>query len=123
MSDIIAYKRLTLYQSIEECYKKEQMFFLKNVMMNIENNSNYTEVWNQSIISDNELPNECKNILIDFGKVLGKTNLKSQIGFFSYYIKQLQELNISKKTALSSKSKLYNSIGVLIGAFIVIIFI
>lgn len=124
ISDKIRYRSITLYSILKEIKKDQNdIYFTDNILKNIDKDISFTENWTNSIRNDFNLPDEAKNILIEAGNVLGKSDSKTQVNILNEYISSLYKLSDDYKEKIKSKEKLYNSVGILIGAFLVIIFI
>lgn len=85
------------------------------------NSLDLREAWNRAIEEEEKITKEDKDILKMFGKLLGKTDKKGQISEIDLSInfvdKQIQKAELEK----SKNSKLYKSLGFLIGMWIAII--
>lgn len=67
------------------------------------------------------LKDEDKRLFISFINELGITYLEGQISIINGYIKQFENKITELKSVQASKCRMYNSFGVLIGAFLSII--
>lgn len=64
-----------------------------------------------------------KELVKDIGKKLGKSDISGQLNAIKYEKLELEKMIRSADEDNCRKSKLYRSLGVLCGAFIVIMFI
>lgn len=82
------------------------------------------EAWEYSIdISQNSLNNEDINIIKDFGKTLGQTDLNGQLSKTKLILEFLDKQIEEAKEEERKNKKLYRSLGVLTGIGLVIILI
>lgn len=117
VSEII--KRLTKNKRLSE------LGFLKNISEKNQIGSDLGMLWENSV--------ECKQysflnaeeieFIKDIGRKLGKSDIGGQLNSIRYEKSELEKMIRSADEDNRRKSKLYRSLGVLCGAFIVILFI
>ena len=78
------------------------------------------EAWEQ--ISD-QLQLDLRSVMDDFFNHWGSSDCRSQLHVCDITIKQLEQLHLKVSEETAKKTKLYRTIGVLVGVFIAIIFI
>lgn len=101
-------------------YKDENNIFLEAI--NIE--KNITETWNNAV--DNykcNFNNEDKEIIKMFGKLLGKTDINGQVNEIELTMKLIEKQIEKAEEEKSRNSKLYKTMGVVLGMGICIILI
>ena len=98
--------------------------FLKNVNLYLSKGNSFCLSWKNSVksfIGINGLTKEDAEILMNFGENLGGSDTKGQIENCDTYI-ELLSLRIERlKTKAQSKVKIYNSMGVLAAALVIIL--
>ncbi len=117
------------YEPIEEVFNgisKSIYIHKDNIFKNTINKLNETDLntsWNTAVEEAIYFNKEDKEVLKMFGKLLGKTDKKGQIGeieiTMEFIEKQIDKAELEK----NKNSKLYKSLGILCGLGIVIIFI
>lgn len=81
----------------------------------------YKKKIKESCERNSVLTDEDKRLFLGFINELGITYLEGQISIINGYIKQFESKITELKSVQASKCRMYNSFGVLIGAFISII--
>lgn len=117
VSEII--ERLTKIQRLSE------IGFLNTISSEMNIGTEFDRLWENSVEYQQYsfLSNEEKEFLKDIGRKLGKSDLRGQLNAIKYEQLELEKMIKSADEENSVKSKLYSSLGVLCGAFIVIMFI
>ncbi len=123
---LIRYKASTVYE-ITDCLMKNERFadfgFLHNV--NTDENSSFQQNWSNAIKEKppSNLKSSDLEILLDIGKNLGTSDIEGQFSMLSLQRAELETLILSAESDYERKSKLYRSLGVLVGAFISVMLI
>lgn len=117
VSDIIA--RLMKNKRISE------LGFLRKVLEEIHIGADFSTLWEDSVEFQQYgfLNNEEKEFIKDIGRKLGKSDVSGQLNSIRYEKLELEKMIRSADEDECRKSKLYRSLGLLCGAFIVIMFI
>lgn len=85
------------------------------------NNIDVSSAWRKAVQEDKKLNSEDKEILIQFGKLLGKTDKKGQISEIELAL-NFTNVQIEKaETSQKKNDKLYKSLGIILGLGLVII--
>ena len=79
-------------------------------------------IWHKSIQESN-LPLQAKQILQNLGHELGKTDTQVQLAILELYQTQMQTACEQSRACCEKKSKLYQSLGLLGGAMLAILFV
>ncbi|WP_165000357.1 stage III sporulation protein SpoIIIAB [Anaerophilus nitritogenes] len=107
-------------QSIHQIFKDVHKILSKRIGYSVD------EAWNQAIENNfnrTALTQEDKEILIDFGKNLGRTDQENQMKNFKWIYLQLQKHQQNADELKNKNGKLCKSMGILAGLAIVIILI
>lgn len=120
---MIRYKAMTVYD-IFSSLKENKMFseldFINN--LNIDYKKSFYAEFSKAVeLSDSSLSNEEKDLLKQFGNCLGTSDIEGQISTIKMYQKSFDLLHTRLSCECEKKSKLYQSLGILVGAFISII--
>ncbi len=125
----ISYTRIPLTDIIENLVSVEEyksLKFLNMIRNDISKGKTFSKSWKKAVkafVGINGFKNEDAALLISFGETLGGTDINSQIENCETYINLLSlKLEQLKKNS-KSKEKIYNSMGILAAALIVILFI
>lgn len=112
-------KRLTKNQRLSE------LGFLKKISSEMNIGTEFSRLWENAVEYQQYsfLSNEEKEFIKDIGRKLGKSDIIGQLNAIKYEQFELEKMIRSADEENSVKSKLYSSLGVLCGAFIVILFI
>lgn len=110
-----------IHKNMEEGNTKE---FWRNVIKGLSNNLSIDEAWESAIkITETNLNKEDLNILLDMGKLLGKTDIDGQVSNLditsNFIDNQIEKAEAEKQ----KNSKLYKTLGVVTGLAIIIILI
>lgn len=117
VSEII--KRLTMMQRLSE------LDFLNKISDEINVGTEFGLLWENAVESQQYsfLNSEEKDFIKDIGRKLGKSDIKGQLNAIKFEQLELEKMIRSADDDERRKSKLYRSLGLLCGAFIVIILI
>lgn len=110
-----------IYKNTEEKNIKE---FWKNTIKELNKNSEIEMAWRSAIKgTETNLNKEDLNILLDMGKLLGKTDIDGQVSNLeiasSFIDNQIEKAEVEKQ----KNSKLYKTLGVVSGLAIIIVLI
>lgn len=110
-----------IFIDITEISSKNIATFFENVAANIKKTGT-EQAWKESIKkTETNLTKEDKNVLEEFGTLLGKTNKEGQINQIKYVI-NLLEIQIEKaRTEREKNEKIYKKLGLILGIGLVII--
>ena len=117
------------YEPIEEVFNgisKSIYIHKDNIFKNTINKLNETDLntsWNTAVEEAIYFNKEDKEVLKMFGKLLGKTDKKGQIGEIEITMEFIEKQIDTAELEKNKNSKLYKSLGILCGLGIVIIFI
>lgn len=102
-----------------------ELGFLKKISEEIQIGSDIGSLWENSVECQQYgfLNDEEKEFIKDIGRKLGKSDTGGQLNAIRYEKLELEKMIRSADEDNCRKSKLYRSLGVLCGAFIVIMFI
>ena len=123
---LLRYKASTVYEIIEHIAENERFsdfVFISNISHDGENS--FQSDWCKSLEANP--PTSLKagdlQILADIGRNLGTSDIEGQISTLNLQRNNLKSLIISAEADCEKKSKLYRSLGVLVGAFISVMLI
>ena len=85
--------------------------------------ANFRSLWADAVSSESGIPAEEKKLLIDFGNILGTTDIEGQISSISAQITLMEGLREQRMAEYRQKGRLYRSLGVMAGVMIGIIII
>lgn len=123
ISNEIKYKATPLPEIIRRISTKYNIEYYKKLSNTKTDIYQYNEKWNDAVLSDFNLEKESRNILLHVGSILGKTTSDRQFNLLNNYADELNDIYKERKKELKRLAKLYNSAGILLGMFIVVIFI
>ena len=86
----------------------------------------FVEIWDEGIgagIGKTHLSKEEKQLLLNFGKELGLSDIKTQQNAMDSFLNELEMSINSLEKTVPNKVKLYNSMGIMLGIVIAIIMI
>lgn len=102
-------------------------FFLQVARrMELEKNRNFSEIWKEEVrrIPADVLPYKTdRQNLADLGDHLGYADRSMQERTLNFYLEQTEESIAAKKRELEEKTKLYRSLGLAAGLFLVVVLI
>ncbi|MCI5911338.1 MAG: stage III sporulation protein AB [Oscillospiraceae bacterium] len=122
ISNDIGYKAMPLFEIIDNLSNSSKLYYYKK-LSNKNYFCNFENEWINVINNDLYLEIESKEILIQVGNVIGKTNASRQYELLNKYADDLEKIYSEKRDEIKKKSKIYNSTGILFGLFVVIMFI
>ncbi|MDY3257003.1 MAG: stage III sporulation protein AB [Ruminococcus callidus] len=122
ISNDIGYKAMPLFEIIDNLSNSSKLYYYKK-LSNKNYFCNFENEWIDVINNDLYLEIESKEILIQVGNVIGKTNASRQYELLNKYADDLEKIYSEKRDEIKKKSKIYNSTGILFGLFVVIMFI
>lgn len=110
---------------LTENKRLSELGFLRNISDKIDMHTDFGSLWENSVEYQqyNFLTNEEKEFIKDIGRKLGKSDVSGQLNSIRYEKLEIEKMIRSADGDYCRKSKLYRSLGVLGGAFIVIMFI
>ena len=79
--------------------------------------------WRELLLSETHIPQEEKGILLDFGELLGTSDIEGQLNSIATQRSLMQECSQHRSEEYHSKARLYRSVGVLAGVMAGIIVI
>lgn len=113
--------------SISAELKKNNQFrdftFLKEIPEKYNPEENFREIWINAVKSQKNLPDDVKNLLCDFGTVLGQSDIEGQLVSIEALTENAVILEKKHSEIYAQKGKLYRSVGMLFGIMIGIIII
>ena len=80
--------------------------------------SDFHSQWRQLLMNEPDIPQEEKGILLDFGNLLGTSDIDGQLSGISAVKALMQERFQRRSEEYHSKAKLYRSVGVLAGVMV-----
>ena len=127
----IRYMRSTLYESVKNAMRRHQgsyAEFLSNVSELLSDSPGiaFEDIWKQAVISglrNGSLNTDDKQKIIRFGERISSAERETVIACFEQYIEEIGTEVKDVHNIVASKVKLYRSMGVLTGIFIVILLI
>ncbi len=69
----------------------------------------------QEALTQQELPDEERQLLAEFGDSLGKSDAEGQLSVIEGLKERLRRITVSREEAYSQKGRMYRSVGVLFG--------
>ncbi len=123
ISVIIRYKASPISEVIEEISNNsvfESLTFLKELKLTA--SAPVNDAWAEAVNASN-LSDEEKTLVLEIGASLGTSDKDGQISSLELYkIKTAEQIELATKK-YNDKSKLYRSLGVLCGAFLVVMLV
>lgn len=123
----IKFSRKPLGEIFEEVYLIEQNtkiseIFLKTSRKIKDNNVN--EAWNEAVLETSSflnLKSEDIELIKSFGKMLGKTDIDGQVSEINQFLSLLEGQIVIAEEEKNKNSKMYKSLGTIVGLGIVIV--
>ena len=125
ISILIRYKAMTVYE-IVETLKQNQIYNQLSFLNNFDNNMQipFITKWEKNI---DEMPTALTasdlKLLKSFGASLGTSDIDGQLSTIEVFKENFSKLEKDSIAIYEKKSKLYRSLGVLVGAFVSIVII
>lgn len=127
----IRYMRSTLPEAIAKAKKRHggsYRLFLCEVEEGLQeaNGVTFSQIWDMSVkrgLCTGALNEEDKQKMIRFGEAISSADRETIILYFEQYIDELQQINQELQRTVKDKVKLYRSLGVLSGIFLVVLFL
>jgi len=126
ISVMIRYQALTVYEIANELHKNESfknIKFLQELPAEYKPDVNFHEEWRKAVCNDSDMPEEEKNVMIDFGNFFGTSDIEGQLTSIDSSLERLHEIQKVRCEDYKRKGKLYRSIGMLFGVMAGIIVI
>lgn len=101
----------------------EKLTFLQEIPEKYSPETNFREVWTDSVNSQKNLPEDAKRILCDFGSVLGQSDIEGQLVSICAIGENAEILEKKYSEMYSQKGRLYRSVGMLFGVMVGILII
>ncbi|MEG1436053.1 MAG: stage III sporulation protein AB [Oscillospiraceae bacterium] len=102
----------------------EKLGFIKNCRERCKEGVEFPVAWDKSIKNStyiNSLQKGDIELLLEFGKSLGTTDLNGQLNICNFYTNQLSQKQNEARERFKSYGKVYSSMGLLLGTAIAII--
>lgn len=125
ISVMIRYKALTVYEIVCELHCSDlcsRLNFLKSLPESYETGKNFRKIWSDSILSDTEIPDEEREILLSFGSTLGTSDIEGQVASIDAALEKIGMIQSRRSKEYQQKGKLYRSVGMLFGIMAGIMF-
>lgn len=111
-------------QVSEHCSEDNIKKIFKTLTVELKESQNVHKIWEKTInISESNLDDEDKNILIDMGKILGSTDIEGQVSNIkitsSFIDRQIEKAEQEKEKNV----KMFRTLGIVSGLAIIIILI
>lgn len=127
----IRYMRSTLPEAIARAKKRHggsyQLFLCEvEECLQEASGTTFSQIWEMSMkrgLRTGALNEEDKQKLIHFGESISSADRETIILHFEQYIDELQQINQELKRTVKDKVKLYRSLGVLSGIFLIVLFL
>ncbi|MCH5300048.1 MAG: stage III sporulation protein AB [Ruminococcus sp.] len=100
--------------------------FIKNLSDKNKEYSSFAEIWKDSVIyisKSNCLTKSDINSMLEFGNILGTTDVAGQLNHIDLYIEIFNKAYENAREELKSKSKLYKTMGFFIGTTIALMIV
>lgn len=116
LSTNIRYNSDDIFTVINISAENSNLFFLK---INDDYNKTFCEIWNEIVLN---VPRQCslkksdKELLLEFGSQLGKTDVDGQLKHLELYKSIFEKQFSDSQEEISQKSKLYKTMGFFVGA-------
>ncbi|MBQ6250545.1 stage III sporulation protein AB [Ruminococcus sp.] len=81
------------------------------------------EKWRELLLRDTSVPEEESAVLLEFGSVLGTTDVQGQLSSIDALLVRIEELREQRRQEYLQKGRLYRSLGVMAGVSVGIILI
>lgn len=127
----IRYTRASLPESVDKARKRHEgsyFLWLEEIAKRMENSPGVTiaDIWKDAAdvgLYQSSLTKEERKKFVEFGELLRVHERENVIAGFEIYLSELEDEIVKIRGVVTMKTKLYRSMGILIGIFIVILFI
>ncbi len=126
ISVLIRYKKMDMYEIVREI-KSDMSFknidFISRLPDYYEPGTDFYNLWEDSLQHDSNIASDERNCLISFGRALGKTDIEGQLSMIESACEMIKDIQKCRNDEYLQKSKLYKSVGILLGTMTGIIII
>lgn len=126
ISSLIRYRRLNVYEIVRELNSSKNykyLRFLSQLPECYNPGEDFHEQWFRSLITDRELSDDERSLLLSFGSVLGTSDVEGQLMYIESSLESVKALEQRRTEEYQQKGKLYRSLGILFGTMVGIMFI
>ena len=95
--------------------KFQRLVFLKSIPEKYNPEEDFREIWVKAVKSQKNLPEDVRNLLCDFGQILGQSDIEGQLVSIETLTEKAGILEKNYSDVYVQKGKLYRSIGILFG--------
>lgn len=123
---MIRYRRMNVYDLVGELKSSEslsQLAFLKNLPERYVQGENFHDLWQYHLQKQDDLENEEKKLLSEFGRIIGASDSKGQLTSIEALEAELQQLEKKRSECYLQKGRMYRSVGMLFGVMVGILVI
>lgn len=89
--------------------------FLKKLPEFFSESENFHEQWKGAVLSQGNIPDDEKRILLGFGDMIGTSDIEGQLSSISVYEAEIEALEGKRRDNFLHKGRLYRSVGTLFG--------
>ena len=107
--------------SIFSVIKREKisgLSFINKLPDDYSADKDFHSLWRELLMNEPDIPQEEQGILLDFGDLLGTSDIDGQLNGIAAVRSLMQELYLRRSEEYHSKAKLYRSVGVLAGVMV-----
>jgi len=118
ISMLIRYRKMDMFEIIRElksCKEYSNLHFLSELPDYYEPCDDFHKLWENAVQSDRNLETEERNCLVSFGHALGKSDIEGQLLSIDGTCEIIKDIQQRCNEEYLRKSKLYKSVGVLLG--------
>jgi stage III sporulation protein AB len=114
-----------IIEALENDSRLSDLVFLHSVSKNYESGLGFGEAWETAAagFAANGLKPADQKLIVNIGKNLGTTDTEGQLSSLSLYQNEAETAYTAAETDTLRKAKLYTSMGILTGAFLIVFLI
>lgn len=114
----IRFQGLNVYElssKLRECPELHRLTFLEHIPDKFIGGENFHECWRSALSSQENIPDEERRLLLDFGEIIGTSDITGQMSSIRAVEAELDPLEKRRRDAFLRKGRLYRSTGTLLG--------
>ena len=100
----------------------QEFQFLSQTAAHMQQQTPFVQAWSEQVQAEKHLSPEVKEVLLELGEELGRTDLEGQLSALSQAHIQLQRFQDTYRVTYQKKGKLYRSLGLLAGLLLAVLF-
>ena len=125
MGVLMQYQMSTLGELLDTFSNRsvyQEFQFLSQTAAHMQQQTPFVQAWSEQVQAEKHLSPEVKDVVLELGEELGRTDLEGQLSALSQAHIQLQRFQDTYRVTYQKKGKLYRSLGLLAGLLLAVLF-